>query len=243
VSHLDEGRLALLYYGEPEEGDRAHVAACDECRAALRAVARDLDAVGAGDVPERGLGFEAEVWERMAPRLGPRRARRPWSARPVWAAAAVAASLAVAFVLGRATAPVPPRTASTDPQVRERVLVLALGDHLDRSELFLAELANADPAQGPALDGESAQSLLTANRLVRQSADQAGDEAASDVLGELERILAEAVHASAEGRVDDLAALQARLKKRGLLFKVRVLGARTRDRERVLGAPAAPGTL
>lgn len=241
MSHLDEGRLILLYYGEAPAADREHAQACAACGAACQALSRDLDAVAAEDAPPRGPGFEADLWARLAPRLR----REAASGRPrrpqAWTFAALAASLAVAFVLGRASAPrtALPSPAAADPGARERIVVVAVGDHLERSAVFLVELANADPATpaGTALQGESAQALLTENRLVRQSAALTGDTGATDVLEELERVLAEVAHAAASGNEADLATVRQRIEKRGLLFKVRVLGARARGPERPEAAP------
>jgi hypothetical protein len=54
----------------------------------------------------------------------------------------------VAFVAGRwsgapVPAPTPDAVASVAP---ERVLLVAVGDHLDRSQMVLVELLNADPS-------------------------------------------------------------------------------------------------
>jgi hypothetical protein len=231
LSHLDEGRLILLYYGEAPPEDAAHVEACDACRTAYQDLRRDLDAVVAEDAPARPPDFEEELWARLAPRLR----RAPGTALPrrsrAWTLTALAASLAVAFVVGRATAPtlcVPSPPTAGDPGVRERILVVAVGDHLERAEMFLVELANADPG-GPIVETDSAQTLLASTRLIRQSAGRAGDAAATDVLEELERVLVDVAHAAASGDQAELAAARQRVEKRGLLFKVRVLGARTRQ--------------
>jgi hypothetical protein len=242
VRHLDEDGLILLFYGEAPLADREHVAACAACGAAYEALSRDLQLVVADDAPPRDVSFETAVWARLAPHLERTRPRAPWGARP-WTWTALAASIVLAFVLGRATAPpraVPsPVTDAADPGTRERILLVAVGEHLERSLIFLVELANAEPGRA-GVESESAKSLLTDTRLVRQSADLAGDTGTADVLDELERVLAEVAHASAAGGEADHAAGRQRLEKRGLLFKVRVLAARSREKERPAGA-ARPG--
>ena len=58
--------------------------------------------------------------------------------------AAVAAMLVVAFLAGRFTRPPnpPARIVAITADGRQRVLLMALGDHLERSEMVLTELAN-----------------------------------------------------------------------------------------------------
>src|SRR5271165_6974698 len=65
------------------------------------------------------------------------------------ACAAMAALLAVAFWAGRSypTRPAKVQTAR-DTQAPERILLVAVGDYLERSQMVLIELANAS-ANGP----------------------------------------------------------------------------------------------
>ena len=61
---------------------------------------------------------------------------------------------------------------AADSQVRERVLLVAVGDHLERSQMVLIELANAGAHTGVDISYEqkAAEDLLESNRLYRQTA-------------------------------------------------------------------------
>jgi hypothetical protein len=110
------------------------------------------------------------------------------------------------------------------------VLLVALGDHLDRSQMLLVELANAEP--GAPLDisreQQSAENLVDDNRLYRQAAQQVGDRGVSEVLEELERVLVEIANSPSEMTQHDLESLQKRIQGQGLIFKVRVIGSQAR---------------
>src|SRR5712692_6435999 len=149
-----------------------------------------------------------------------------------------AALVIAAFFLGRRQ-PVrlPPNDQSVQ-QVRERILLVAVGDHLDRSEMMLVELTNAEP--GPAdkklvnisTEQKRAEDLLDENRLYRQTALQQGDSALASVLDELERVLLDIAHSPAEMTPAQLEKIRQRMEAHGILFKVRVAGSEVRRRER-----------
>jgi hypothetical protein len=106
--------------------------------------------------------------------------------------------------------------------------------------MLLVELVNA-PAERPLDIGPErlqAEELLGASRLYRAAATRAGEPGLAGVLEELERLLVEVAHRPSPISSDDLARLQRRIDARGLLFKVRVLGARVRTRQ----TDAIPGT-
>ena len=80
-------------------------------------------------------------------------ASRSAAVAPQWAlAGGVAALVLVAFLAGRfSTTCVPPsarRSPAATDDVAERVLVVAVVDHLDRSQMVLLELLNADFERG-----------------------------------------------------------------------------------------------
>ena len=151
--------------------------------------------------------------------------------RLLWSGA-LAASLVAAFLLGRYL----PRPAAegTSAPVRERILLVAVGDHLERSQVVLLELLNADP-QAPldvTAERRSAEDLVSANRLYRQAAVRSGDAGVAQVLEELERVLVEVANGPSELGPADLAALRRRIESQGVLFRVRVIGSRIREREK-----------
>jgi hypothetical protein len=113
-------------------------------------------------------------------------------------------------------------------ETRERILLVAVGEHLEKSQMLLVELAHAD-AEAPAdVSGRAAQ-LVAANRLYRQSALRAGEAGVADVLDELERFLVEVANAPTPLSADEVRELNQRIEARGLLFKVRVVGSRLRE--------------
>jgi hypothetical protein len=223
MSHPSEEDLVLHLYGESDRPSsvRRHLESCAQCREeliVLRQVLREVDEV---NPPERPPDFESRIWERISKELpGERRKAHPY----FWLAAAAGLLLAT-FLAGRMTAP----TTVVDParrtEMRERILLVALSDHLDQSEMLLMEVVNR-PGGSLALEPverERAAELLQASRLYRQTAYQVGKVAAGDVLEELERVLLDVSQGpeSVEAREN----LRSRIEEGGLLFKLRVLGS------------------
>ena len=239
MNHLNEEQLILHYYGEEGEtlATEQHLEECGDCRAVFVSLQRVLNVVNSLPIPERGPEYGAQLWQRIESKL-PVRRRFRWDFSP-WrlaAAGAFAALLVAAFLAGRySPKPGAPaiQMAKSDSQVRERILLVAVGDYLERSQMVLIELANASP-NGP-LDISSTQEraadLLTENRLYRQTADHTGDTAVSNVLDELDRVLLEIAHAPSQPSPGDLDEFRQRLKAEGILFKIRVLGSNVRNQE------------
>lgn len=239
MSHLGDDELVLLHYGEDAgPAARAHVEECAACAERLRGLGRTLALVEPPAGVEPGPDYEARVWERLRPSLGRPAApakvvplRRPW--RRAASFAALAAALVLAFLLGRRfpEAPQPISAAA-----RERVLLVAVSEHLERSQLVLVELVNAP--EDEALDVKAqralADELVTSGRLYRQAAVREGEPALAAVLEELERVLLEVAAGPEALAPRDLAELQRRIESRGLLFRVRVIGTQVREREKQL---------
>jgi len=232
MSHLTEDDLVLHYYGEHDDVVRvaAHLESCPSCRAADEAVRADLAAIEL-DSPVRDADYGRRVWERLAPRLNESapaavKIGRHFGAVRVATYLAMAASLVLAFLLGRhmPSQEDPAQTALA----RQRILETAVGDHLDRSQVLLLELAHADSSD-PAAFAARAADLVAANRLYRQTALRAGDAGVAHLLDELERVLVEVANTPGL-TADDIRELNERIEKRGLLFKVRVVGSRLRER-------------
>ena len=221
MTHLSEETLVELQLGDagPSVEADTHLADCAECRARRDEIAETLAAASALSVPERGEDYGAAVWSRLEPRLV-----RPTFGRKVVrrfpAFVGLAAALVGAFYLGRHTstpvAPVAMAPAAPTPSVvRERILLVAVGEHLDRSQMVLIELANASASPegvNVAAERAVASELVGEGRLFRQAALRTSEPGVADVLDDLER-------------------LQKRIESQGLLFKVRVVGARVRERE------------
>jgi hypothetical protein len=215
MRHPGEEELILYYYGEhPAAAEvEAHLGGCPACRSEYEGLVAALAAVDAEPLPERGEGYGGEVWARLQPRLAPA-ARRPFR---VWAAAAaVAAMVLLAVLAGRVGPRSQPAQEASWEQVRERILLAEVGQHLERAELVLTEAAHGNP-----LD-ELARDLVESNRLYRQTAALAGENAVAAFLEDLERVLLELEHGSADQRalaLDDM------------VFKVRVTATQVRARE------------
>ncbi len=233
-AHLSDEELVLHHYGEAGRGEAAaHLESCVECRSRLDALAHDLAAVSV-EVPEPGERYEAELWERLEPRLDAARVVR-FQPRRLFVPVALAASLVLAFLLGRYVTP--PAAPSPSPAAasghQERVLMGAVEDHLERSRRVLVELAGARP-QGRPLDISAEQAwaanLVANNRLYRQSAARTGEARVADVLDELERLLVEIANGPAEMGPADIRELRKRIEDRGLLFKVKALQSQVRER-------------
>jgi len=227
MNHPTEEQLILHYYSEAEGRFQLeqHLSGCDTCRTVYESVQRTLDGMDALSVPDPEPGYEARLWARLEPVLP---TRHRFFFAPAWRWAAVSAAFAsllmVAFLAGRYSRPAPAPVALS-AQPREQALQIAIGDHLERSQVMLTELANASAA-GPldiSFEQERAADLLDENRLYRQSASSAGDTIVAGVLDDLERILLEIEHAPARISPADLDELRLRLRAEGILFKLRVL--------------------
>jgi hypothetical protein len=248
--HLNEDDLVLHYYGEMSGADESrattHLSECGECHRSYRQLQRVLAAVdeaAMGDMTATDLppSFERTVWARLEPNLRPERGRFAWfvlsPVRLAWAAAIVAL-VAGAFFAGRVgrpgSVPAVEQTAASAGQVRERILLIDLGEHLDRSQMVLVELVSAESEQGADISGERARAeqLLAANRLYRQTASVTGDAAIAQLLDELERVLVDVAASPERLTPQDLTDVQQRIESKGLLFKVRVLSTEVRERQR-----------
>jgi len=238
MKHATEEDLLTLHW----EGTRrtaAHVASCAECASRLKTLRALLARIEEEPVPERGEDYGREVWARLAPRLpsAPRPVRRPWflAPKPLVAAGALGAVVLAAFLAGQAAAR---RAAVSTPAARDRVLLIAVGEHLERTEAVLLELVHGPGEGGLDVSSEQARlsDLLPANRLYRQAANRSGEAGVSGVLDDLERILLDVRHGPSRLSAAEREALARRIDAEGVLFKIRILGSRLRDRA------AAPAT-
>ncbi|HKV62663.1 MAG TPA: hypothetical protein VJO16_12160 [Candidatus Acidoferrum sp.] len=253
MKHMTEEELIAYREGVAEQrlAIMEHLAACEECRAELERIEAVLAALDTLPVPDPGVDYGRKVWKEIAPRLAEKPARW-WQAwlepRRLAVAGALTVVIVTAFVLGRWTRPgniVPGETAATRKQVRERILVVAVGEHLGHSERMLVELSNEVPSDSKqkevniSAEQRRAEDLVQENRLYRQTALQEGDAGLASVLDELERVLLDVAHSPDQVTPAQLEAIQKKIEARGILFKVRVVNKELQQRqESTAPAPA-----
>jgi hypothetical protein len=249
IPHLTDDDLILHYYGEmttaEDSAAAAHLAHCETCRGELAKLQRVLGVVdGAAFVVEPPDGFERTVWARLEPNLI--RDDRRWyswliqTPAPLGLAAAVLVLVGASFLAGRmfsTPASVGGREGGVPvsaEQVRERILLVDLGDHLDRSQMVLVELVSADTDGALDISAERARAeqLVADNRIYRQTAAETGERGVSDLLDELERVLVDVAASPEQLTSAQLDEVRRRIESRGLLFKVRVISSQVRERQR-----------
>jgi hypothetical protein len=234
MNHMSEEELIAYRDGESRgrKSISAHLNDCADCRREMDRIDAVFAALDAMPIPDPGENYGTRVWQQISPRLPERRA--PWwqgflQPRRLVIAGAMAALVLFAFYAGRVTKITPPGPPVADSgKVRERVLVVAVGDHLGRSEMILMELANAAPEKGRKLmnistEQKRAEDLLEENRLYRQTALRNGDSLMAGTLDELERVLIDIANGPDEVTPAQFEAMQKRIADKGILLKVRVV--------------------
>ena len=262
MKHPKEEELIAYHDGETagREVIAAHLGDCPECQAELERIDALLAALNTMPVPEPGEDYGQRVWQQISPRLARRRGHWwdflfsernpvPWLAPRRWVAVGTVAALVVAtFIAGRLTKPGNPiaPVAMDQTKVRERILIMAVGEHLGRSEMVLVELANSGPQNAGqkqvniSSEQRRAEDLLEENRLYRQTALEQGDSALAGVLDELERVLLDVAHSPQRVTPAQLEGIRQRIEARGILFKVRVVGKELLQRGEAGNTPATP---
>lgn len=234
MRHRTEEELIGYRDGETKEREAiaAHLKECVECREELARIEAVFGALDAMPVPDPGDDYGERVWLRIAARLD-EKTPRWWEAyfvpQRLAALGGVVALVILAFVAGRWTKPQIPVTEQTDAaKVRERVLVVAVGEHLGRTEMVLMELENAPEQKGQKTINISetqrrAEDLVEENRLYRQTALKEGDQAMAGTLDELERVLLDIANSPEEVTPAAFETIRKRIEAQGILFKVRVV--------------------
>jgi anti-sigma factor RsiW len=244
MKHATEEELFAYREGDAKgrEAMAAHLKECAECRGELARLEEVFAALDAMPVPDPGEDYGPRVWRQIAPRLSEQRARW-WQAffvpQRLAVAGAIIVLVIVAFIFGRLTGDrkLGPDIADVDTgKVRERVLVVAVGEHLGKSEMVLVELSNAQPASGQKLiniaaEQRRAENLVEENRLYRQTALDGGDRAMVSTLDELERVLLDVANSPDEVTPAQFESIQKRIAEHGILLKVRVVRQELRTAE------------
>jgi hypothetical protein len=237
MKHLGEDELIEQYYGEGTSEASTHLRACRECSAQYAEFKQSLDAIRSAAVPQRSAEYGARVWESLRPQLIPYQKKAGgWRGWAHWRAAALAVScaivLAAAFFGGRYWERTTTKqvVVTGNPQGAQRVVLVVLTDHLDRTERLLVALEHTDPpdrTENAQLQAE-ARELLASNRLYRVTASKGGDPALAGALDRLEGVLAEVAN-EPNLTAADLERVRKDMNTRGILFEIRVLLARSPD--------------
>jgi hypothetical protein len=235
MNHLSEEQIVLHFYGdaESEENVRLHLEECPICRSEFERVAALLRGIEPTEVPDPPPGFDYKLWLNVRDRLPAKRAGLfGWLASPgkLALAGGMAVLLVAAFLAGRfwphhnTGGGKRPEAVKVDPQ---RIVLVAVGDHLERSQMLLVEIMHNDDKDHIDFTAEQqlARDLLDDNHLYRVSAQQVGDPQIAHVLDDLGRVLAEVANGPAEITPRDLQEIRGRIQSQGLLFKIRVVNS------------------
>ena len=214
--HLTDEQVLDAYYGEQP----GHLDRCPECQARFESLGNLLQLLRDQPVPERTHLYGQAVWAKLRPQLP--LTRLPWPAFFRSPAIPVAALLLVAvFMAGMLTEH---RRAHLEPTTGDRVLLTALSDHLDRTQILLTELVNHSPDQAALRDQqEAARELLAENRILRLSATRHHRPAQAALLGELERTLLDVANSPVTTDTQSFNDIRQQIEANSLLFKVRVV--------------------
>jgi hypothetical protein len=262
MTHLSEEELIAHAYGEGEMAAvKRHLEGCAACSNTYTAIESDLAEMKFAEPPDRDAKYGEKVWASLSGLLPAyESAKWNWLRGGRWRglsyAAACALLLACTFVGGRlwerqqaqsstkiSSQKNPQQAAHV--QQPARVVVVVLSDHLDRSERLLVELKHADAESiemaSPLRD--EARSMLAANRICRQKAQQQDDPRLATALDRLDHLLEELANQPGGLNGATLARLQTQANADGLLFEVRVLRSQLPDQETAATGHTKGGTI
>ncbi|MFN8061891.1 MAG: hypothetical protein U0Q12_22220 [Vicinamibacterales bacterium] len=249
--HVSDEDLVLAHYGELAPDARArldtHVDACAACAERRARLSSDLSAVGTLEAMEPGPNFEARLWASLRPRLTIEASARARLRRRFFVPAAAAAALALAFLAGwlmrGGIGPAASRSvvAGDESRVRDRLVLVAVGEHLERTQMVLVGLLNTPTdSRSSAADRERAADLVATNRLYRQTVESAGEATLGALLDDLERVLVDVANAPPDDTPAEWARLRSRIESHGILFRTRVVSSELRARDVRRGPTLVP---
>jgi hypothetical protein len=256
MSHLtEEDLIAHTFAEDDKDGVEQHLKACVACAMNYAALRSDLAEMEFAEVPARDALHGRRVWESISGSLPSYEApKRNWLRGGPWMGlsyiAACAALATCTFIGGRLWERREAKTvAGNHTQQKQqsvahppqRVVVVVLSDHLDRSERLLMELKHADAGNAEMLSPlrDEARNLLPANRICRQKVKHDDDPALATALDRLDHLLAELANQPGDLNSTTIAKLQDEMNADRLLFEVRVL----RTRPAVPTAHTKEGTI
>lgn len=235
VEHLSgEGRPSVRHRLE------AHLLACGECRDVAEEISTALTLVDSA-VPEPPLGFERVIWARVQQALDAA-PRQPWHASFGWRQWLPIGSFAALTIVGiglamrpGAALPEPVENVQqtqtiADDDMQTRVLYTALDGHFQQTEMLLVEVRNASERSSLTFESATADELISAGRLYRQTAESTGQQGVVQVLDDLEPVLVEVARSPERMNASARQWLRTRIEDDALLFKVRAAASDARDR-------------
>jgi len=240
MKHLTDEQLMEHYLAEGTNRVvvETHLRICSRCEQVYEEISNAME-VRAPKPPARERGYGERVWQSIKGELVPYPAkpRRNYFSWPrLVLAATCMLGLAAAFIGGSwwERSRTRPSQAANPAQQRERVVLVILGDHLDRSERLLVQLNHAGGERGELDDSLQAEArqLLPDNRLYRQSIAAGGDPIMTAALDHLERVLLEIANTPDKLSGADITRIEQEMNTDSLLFQIRVLRARTSRKER-----------
>ena len=249
MKHLGEEELIELYYGEGGSAANTHLQTCRECWVQYADLKESLEALRPAMRLQRDAEYGKRVWENLRPQLIPyEKKTASWRRWAQWRTVALTIScavvLAATFLGGRYWERIATHKVdiAKNPQAAQRIVLVVLADHLDRTERMLVQLDHADVSdstENAALQSE-ARELLASNRLYRTTASHAGDPALAGALDRLEGVLAEIAN-DPNLTAADLQRVRKEMNTDGILFEIRVLLAR--NPEQKSGSKPAKGAF
>jgi hypothetical protein len=258
MKHLNEEELIEHYYKSNASAER-HLDHCAECAAAFVALHSDLAAIEFPALPNRDAAYGERVWASISaslPRLeAPKQNRLGWRLlRGLSYASAFGLLLACAFFAGRQwehghqpTTTVAVKQPQSQPAAKtpERVVVVVLSDHLDRSERLLVELKHTDANSQEMINPlrDQARSLLAANQLCRRQARKQDDPALTAALDRLDQLFNQLANQPGGLTPAAITRLQDQLNSDSLLFEVRVLRSKVLDQKPAVITRSYGGTI
>jgi len=238
---IDDDDLLLHHYrdglapGRMAEIDAA-LASSPALRRRREALLDLLAAVDAAPASQPAPGFEARLWQRLAPQLdapAPRFDVGAWLRRvfPPPAVLAVACMLLLAigagFYAGRSSAPAPDEVAQARAdEAALRVLDAYVAAHLRATEGVLLTASNADDEELLEGNRELAASLVDSNRLYARAAARSGNTRLAGFLRQLEPLLISLANPPLSATIEGDDGLRDYLRSTDLLFQVRATRAR-----------------
>lgn len=229
-SHLSQDQIAEYLYDGAVPELAAHVVSCPKCREECDAVRRMFQLLGNWEAPELSTDYEGAVWHKLSASLPPQKKsfhfRRPTL---IWtAAAALAAMTVVAISIQFANNRVqrPPAIAIQTSDAGQRLLSLAVTDHIERTMAVLSPLMNAESQHSArfadvSVEQNTVEDLLAENRLYRQTAVQDKERNTAALLDEIGQVLVELEHSPAKLSGSQTRDLQQRLADSSLLSKMK----------------------